>query len=68
MWGCRVFYLAVAFGLVLPLAISLVFELYLVSPMKDGFIFSDPPVLFVWELWAMGLRESACALPRLFRL
>ncbi|KAL7409311.1 hypothetical protein BDY24DRAFT_223553 [Mrakia frigida] len=55
LWGANIAYLATAFGLVLPLALSFVFELYLISPMKSGLTFSEPSVLFVWELWSLGL-------------
>jgi hypothetical protein len=59
LWGTHIAYLLVCFGLVVPLALSLVFELYVISPLKMGFGSSEPAVLFVWELWSMGLRESS---------
>lgn len=55
IFGAQVAELALAFGFVLPLAVGLVAELYLVVPFRGSL--DEPPVIFVWETWAFGCGE-----------
>jgi E3 ubiquitin-protein ligase MARCH6 len=54
-WFAQVAWLALCCGLIIPILMAFVIEGYLFMPARRILSKTDPPVLYLWEEWALGV-------------
>jgi E3 ubiquitin-protein ligase MARCH6 len=62
LWSAKALYMVLCLGLVIPLLIALVMELYLILPIRYGVNPDATPRIRIVDMWCLGILYSKIAL------